>query len=98
MSKITVVGKFFGEQIEIECEKTNNEIITSVDGEENEFVEEYLETLLSKRYPVGGSYCPPENSMLNVLNVLKYRFFDELISIKVEGEIEEIPFEEGKIY
>ena len=98
MSKITAIGKLFGEKIKVECEKTNGEIIISVNGEEDEFVEEYIETLLSKRYPVGGSYCPPENSMLNVWNVLKYRFFDELISIEVEGEIEEIPFEKGKIY
>lgn len=55
--------------------------------------------LLSERYPIGGTFYPDEKDVRNIINVLRYFFFDHVISnddIKVYGEVEPIPQEAGE--
>lgn len=54
---------------------------------------------LKKRHPIAGSYVPPEDSPLNLKNVIEFHFFDKKVdSIEVNGDIGELPYEEGFVY
>lgn len=57
-----------------------------------------LEILLEEPEPIGGTYYPEKYEPLNVYYTLKDRYFDELHTIEVEGDLGTIPFEEGTIY
>lgn len=100
MNKLEAKGKYKGSEITIEVEKKDDKLHFLFDGKENNLLKRILKDLLSKRFPVGGSYCPPENSLLNAWNVLSYRFFDDprKVIMKIHGEIEEIPYDGDKIY
>lgn len=62
----------------------------------------WLEFLLSEGdvKPIGGTYYPKRNSPLHVFDVLRFHYFDKLISIEVEGDLGVIPCEdvEGIVY
>ena len=95
MGKITAKGKKYGFKLTVEFEL--NKVL--FDGQEDKLLEEELSELLEDPKPMGGTYYPPVDTLLNALNILQYHFFDEPAEeISVEGEIEEIPYEEGKIY
>lgn len=85
--KITAIGMFLGEK----------QTIVFEDGK-FEVEDLWLESLLSNPKPIGGTYYPEKYEPLNVYFTLKDRYFDNLISIDVEGELGTIPFEEGTIY
>ena len=68
-------------------------------SQEDKLLEDELLELLETPKSIGGTYYPPADSLLNAMNILQYHFFDEPTDeITVEGDIDEIPFEEGKIY
>lgn len=95
MGKITATGKKYGSKLTVEFEFGK----VLFDGRENELLKEELTELLENPKAVGGTYYPPFDSLLNAYNILRYHFFDEPTEeITVEGELEEIPYEEGKIY
>ena len=54
---------------------------------------ENLTQLLKKAPPIGGTYYPPENSLLSAYSVLESLFFDENAKVKItiEGDIGKIP-------
>ena len=95
MGKITAKGKKYGHKLTVEYDMKN----VLFNGKEDELLEEELSELLEDPKPMGGTYYPPVDSLLNAYNILQYHFFDESTEdIKVEGEIEEIPHEEGTVY
>ena len=98
MAKIKAVGKVNGYECEVECSDTGNELVIDFDGEENEQLERQFRYELNKCHAVGGTYHPPQESMINALNVLEYYFFDEKVQVIVEGDIGEIPGEKDVIY
>lgn len=99
MNKIIAKGKLIKIEMEVVCFESEEGLSFEFNGNEDSFLERIFRNELEKRKPIGGTFYPKTNSLLNAYNVLNSgRFFDELISIKVEGEIEEIPFEKGKIY
>lgn len=95
MGKIIAKGKKYGHDFTVEFEQ--NKVLFN--DNEDEFLEEEFFKLLENPKAVGGTYYPPVDSLLNAHNILRYHFFDEPTEeITVEGELEEIPYEEGKIY
>lgn len=95
MGKITAKGKKHGFDLTVEFELKK----VLFNGQEDELLEEELSEMLEHPKPVGGTYYPPTDTLLNALNILQYYFFDDAAEeIAVEGEIEEIPHEEGRIY
>lgn len=95
MGKVIAKGKKHGFKLTVEFEL--NKVLFN--GQKDELLEDELLDLLDDPKSIGGTYYPPADSLLNAMNILQYHFFDEPIEdIAVEGEIEQIPFEDGQIY
>lgn len=99
MTKIIAEGIYIGVPLQVTCYKKGKEIVVDFNGDKNEEIETEFKRMLKRCYAIGGTYFPPVDSMLNVVNVLKHRFFDSRPTmIKVDGELEPIPYEDGVIY
>jgi hypothetical protein len=99
MTVITAVGTIFGAETKVVCiDLPVNDPAFLFDGVEDEALENRIRNLMKRRYLIGGTYCPEQDSMINVKNVLEYHFFEKLKSLEVEGDIGEIPSEDGRIY
>lgn len=98
MIKIECVGKHFGVNLSICCVKDEEELFFFFNNREDEFLETEFRNILKLRHSIAGTFFPEENSMMNVLNVIQYYFFDSTPEITIEGDIGELPFEENKIY
>lgn len=95
MGKIIAKGKKYGHEFTVEFDMKK----VLFNDHEDEVLEEEFFELLENPKSIGGTYYPPVDSLLNAMNILQYYFFDEPTEdITVEGEIEQIPFEEGHIY
>ena len=95
MEKIIAKGKKHGFDLTVEYE--SNSVLFN--GKKDDLLENELSLMLEEPKSFGGSYYPTEDSLLNVYNILQYYFFDEPADkITVDGELEEIPYEEGKVY
>lgn len=91
MNRLKAKGERDG--IKVEVEYIDGVIL--VDGD----IDLYAEAELFTENPIAGTFYPGPQSMLNVHNNLKFHFFDnEDVHVEVEGELEEIPHEEGLIY
>ncbi|MCI3027698.1 hypothetical protein LMF32_00920 [Desemzia sp. C1] len=91
MAKITATGKRRGEYLHVVVEDGK----VMIDGEESE-VYDYV--LKDEVVPIGGTFYPEPGSMMNIHNNLQHIFFDDAPKLKVEGDIGEIPYEEGFVY
>lgn len=98
MAKIIAKGMLRGVEHDVECVDTDEGLQIDFDGEEQEFLEQQFREELNQRHAVGGTYYPPQESMINALNVLRYYFFDGEPEITVDGDIGEIPYEEDVLY
>lgn len=95
MKKIAATGRKYGHKLTVEYDMKK----VLFNGQEDELLEEEFFELLENPKSIGGTYYPPADTLLNAMNILQYHFFDEPTEeIEAEGEIEEIPHEEGKIY
>ena len=95
MGKITATGKKYGHELTVEFDMKK----VLFNGHEDELLEEEFFEVLENPKSIGGTYYPPADSLLNAYNILQYHFFDEFTEdIEVDGELEQIPYEEGKIY
>lgn len=77
----------------IEVIESDNEIKVLSDGQEDNILKDYL-LLEGETLSIGGTYYPEKDSLLFfyvVLNELEY-------DVKIIGELEEIPYEDGLIY
>lgn len=98
MAKIRAKGRINGYEYEVECQDIEDGLQIDFDGEEIEHLEQRFREELNKRHAVGGTYFPPQESMINALNVLRYYFFDAEPTITVDGDIGEIPGEKDVVY
>lgn len=97
MVRITAKGILDNKEISIECAQAKNgyEITLSNCTEKHRMM--VLESL-QQEHAVGGTYWPEKDTMLHVFNTLQNYTFDKLIEIDCDGELEEIPYEEGVVY
>lgn len=98
MVKIECTGKYLGVGLSICCVKDEEDLFFFFNNSEDEILETEFRKRLKERHPVAGTYYPEENSMMNVLNVIQYHFFDSTPEVTIEGDIGELPFEENRIY
>ena len=93
-----------GDLMKIKAVGFCNEKRQSIVYEDGKFNGDYpwLEFLLTEGdvKPIGGTYFPERNSPLHIYDVLRFHYFDKLISIEVEGDLGVIPCEniEGIVY
>jgi hypothetical protein len=99
MSTIKAEGKFQGNDLSVICVKEDEELFFLFNRSVDKGHESVFKNILKERHSIAGTFFPEEESMLNVLNVIQYHFFDEKpSSVEVEGDIGEIPFEPDMIY
>ena len=99
MSMIKAEGKFQGNDLSVICLKEDEELFFLFNESMDKGHESIFRGILKERHPIAGTFFPEEESMLNVLNVLQYYFFDSKpSSVEVEGDIGEIPYEPNVIY
>lgn len=91
--KITAIGELYGNIITVTVE----DLKILYNGEENLLLEVHMEKCIENELAVGGTYYPTKDEMLCYYNVLSNNFFNKLISIEVEGELETIP-NDGEVY
>lgn len=99
MGKVIASGIYCGHRITVEAVVEDGTLLILMDEREVPDIQKRFDELIKVQPAMGGTYFPDENSLLAAYNVLKHTFFDESTDeITVEGEIEEIPFEENTIY
>lgn len=98
MGKVKATGIYLGNQISVEVTQEDGTLVILMDDNESGELQKHLEQCLARQPAMGGTFFPEQNSLLAAFNVLQNTFFDSLEEITVEGEIEEIPLEDGKIY
>ena len=97
MVKITAKGVLEGKEIGVVCTGENGSYEIKLSNCDEIHRTMVLESL-REYHPVGGTYWPEKNTMLHVFNTLSDYTFDKLIEIDCDGELEEIPYEEGVVY
>ena len=96
--KIVASGILYGLKEKVECNIYGTKISFAFNGQKEPLKEREFQKIMKKQNPIGGTYYPPVNSALNVYNVLENYYFDKLISIECDEPLDEIPFEDGRIY
>lgn len=92
MAKITAAGLYGGEYYRIECEGEDGNYSLRFNGGEDPGMEAVLRIFLAGEYPIGGSYYPPKDSMLQVYGILSEHFFEMAHPyVKIEGDIGTVP-------
>lgn len=83
----------------ITVEENDGKITVLFNGEEDAALHENLKEIAAKSPPMGGTFYPEPDTMLWYYNALKNDyFFDWLTRVDVEGDIGEMPNEDGVIY
>ena len=98
MGKVIASGIYCGNRITVEAVVEDGTLLILMDEKEVPELQKRFDELIKVQPAMGGTYFPDENSLLAAYNVLQRTFFDALEKISVEGDIGEIPCEEGKIY
>lgn len=99
MAKIRASGEHAGAVVEIICIDVDNEPHFFFNRGKDPALEAVFRRILKERRLIAGTFTPEEESMLNVLNVIQYHFFDDNpSSVQVDGDIGEMPYEDGMIY
>lgn len=95
MNKLIATGFLNGYEIEIEVELINKKLIIN-----EPMLQSDLNYHLENAKPIGGTYYPPQNTLLAAYNVLNYGFFDVGSNVKIEviGELEKISNIDDVIY
>lgn len=93
---ITATGKVDGKLVKVVYDDGR----FTFNGEIDEFYRDLMQIRLEHRYPIGGTYYTDDPmDVLNIMNVLRYHFFDRSTEIDIQDEtIPEMPYEEGVIY
>lgn len=96
MAKIIATGQYLGVERRIECFLKDDFPIIEVDGQYDETIQSSFNQLLKEAPAIGGTYHPPENSLLASYSVLESTFFDKgsKVKIEVDGDIGKIPIYE----
>ena len=95
MSKITAKG----DGITITVEENGGSVTVLFNGAEDEMLLDDLNNIAVNSSPMGGTFYPEPGAMLSYYNALRSDFFTNLLNeISVEGDIGEMPCEDGLIY
>lgn len=95
---IRATGTFEQKTVIVSCVEDEKDLIFLFNNHFDSVKEKQIKDEMKKRHIIAGSFSPEEHSMLNIKNVLEFYFFDEFVSLEVEGDIGELPYEEDVIY
>lgn len=98
MGKIIATGVYCGHRITVEATLEDGTIVIQADEQEVPEIQKRFDELVKVQPAMGGTFFPGDDSLLSAYNVLQNTFFDTLEDISVEGDIGEIPMEEGVVY
>lgn len=98
MTRIIATGEYLTDKITVEIIEEDGMLILTMNGNETQDLQKHFEECISKQPAMGGTYYPEPDSMLCAFNVLQNTFFDSTPEITIEGDIGEIPHEDGIIY
>ena len=98
MAKIIATGIHICNRITVEVTKEDGTLVITTYGFESPELQKDFDECIANQPPMGGSFYPKPDSMLAAFNVLSNKFFDTLEEITVEGDLGEIPHEDGVIY
>lgn len=98
MGKVIASGIYCGNRITVEAVVEDGTLVILMDEKEVPDLQKRFDELIKVQPAMGGTYFPDEDSLLAAYNVLQQTFFDTLEKISVEGDIGEIPNEEGVVY
>lgn len=98
MGKVIASGIYCGSKITVEAVVEDGTLVILMDEKEVPDLQKRFDELVKVQPAMGGTYFPDEDSLLAAYNVLQHTFFDTLEEISVEGDIGEIPNEEGMVY
>lgn len=98
MGKVIASGIYCGNRITVEAIVEDGTLLILMNEKEVPDLQKRFDELIKVQPAMGGTYFPDENSLLAAYNVLQNTFFDTLEEISVEGDIGEIPHENGVIY
>lgn len=92
MPKIIAKGKYLGVERQVECFLKDGLLTIEIDGEYDETIQNKFNQLLKEAPAMGGTYYPPENSLLAAYSVLEAVFFDDgsTPTIEAVGDIGKI--------
>lgn len=77
----------------------NGEVKVYVNGVESEEWQDMMDEIAATSPPIAGTFYPEPGTMLAYYYVLTNSYFSEWVeSLKVEGDIGEIPYEDDVIY
>lgn len=95
---IRATGTFENKPLTVSCVEDGKDLVFLFNNYFDSVKEKQIKDEMKKRHIIAGSFSPEEHSMLNIKNVLEFYFFDEFVSLEVEGDIGELPYEEGVVY
>lgn len=98
MGKIIATGIYCGHRITVEATLEDGTIVIQTDEQEVPEIQKRFDELVKVQPAMGGTFFPDEDSLLSAYNVLQNTFFDTLEDISAEGDVGEIPMEEGVVY
>lgn len=98
MAKIIATGIHICNRITVEVTKEDGTLVITAYGFKSPELQKDFDECVANQPPMGGSFYPKHDSMLAAFNVLSNKFFDTLEEITVEGDLGEIPHEDGVIY
>lgn len=98
MDKVIASGRYLGNHLTVEAVKDGNSIKLLVDGLEIQDIQKDFNEQMKDAPAIGGTFRPEANTLLAAFAVLEQGFFEKLDNIEVQGELEEIPYEENQIY
>lgn len=96
-NKIIAFGTYIGVYGQYEVEMEDNKPVIRHEGALIPEATADFEKHLDNPMPMGGTYYPERNTLLNAYGVLEKLFFDDNPELITLGEIGEIP-DDGEIY
>lgn len=94
MDSVIATGNYRGDVITVIVSKENDQFSITFNGLKDQILQDRVEMIIEKLKPIGGTYHMTKNDLLGWYCALNEKFFDKLIHIIVEGEMESIPFDD----
>ena len=85
-------------ELNVTVEEKDGDITVLFNGEVNEDMQFLLEVDAENAPPMGGTFYPEPGTMLFYYNALAHGGLFREFTVSVEGDIGEIPHEDGLIY
>lgn len=97
MDRVVAKGKYQKQELTVECTFNGEQIEFLFNGERDFWLEGVILNEMALNHPISGTYYPTTKK-LNLVGVLQGYFFDVSPDIEIEGDIEQMPSDKGRVY